>query len=312
MLEYKFTELDNDYITLWSNFILNQDYSLIKGKMIALAELGQINAIQTWVMMREKEEINDKIQKYVDEIYSKDISHLSLNELIVVLNNERYNSSDDIKSILYKVVQSYLEAWEARDEWYRYGNPVNPKESEEYEQNFYHARDKYRELYKELLDTKFGKAFEYLKNIDSCDTLTLQRKFEMMDASIRVCWSDENEDDIRIVRKNLLKLCKSKRSGLTEKERPFYEYALAKNIEFFKNIVKTKFVLRTYALNLFKKLADRELSKTLTDYINVKTNNNADELEEQIDTLLARLKEISPDKEIEFSIKDRSENKSLN
>ena len=48
MLEHDFNELDNDYITLQSKYILTKDASQISENLEKLAELGQINAITSY------------------------------------------------------------------------------------------------------------------------------------------------------------------------------------------------------------------------------------------------------------------------
>lgn len=66
MIEYDFDELDNDFITIWSNYILYQDKGRIIGPLTMLAEKGQINAIQSWYLLKEASEQNETIEKIVD------------------------------------------------------------------------------------------------------------------------------------------------------------------------------------------------------------------------------------------------------
>lgn len=63
MLEYDFNNLDNDFITVWSKFLLTQDKKLVVNEIEALAELGQINAVQSWYLVKQ-----DKQNKYIDNI----------------------------------------------------------------------------------------------------------------------------------------------------------------------------------------------------------------------------------------------------
>ena len=292
MIEYNFTELDSDYITLRSQFILNHDYSQIRKQITKLAELGQINAIQTWVMMKEKEETNPKIEKYVDEIYSKDVSHLSMNELIVVMNKELFQGNENVREILNELFNSYNNWIDARN-----AIDYDKRKVEDAVRDFEEIKEK-------LYRTKFGKCLQYFKGYESNSALSLQRQCEYLDAVYQEIWSRISKEGIKHIRKILLKKCTS-RHGCTEKERPFVEYALAKNIEFFKDVVRTNLTLRKNAFKIFEKLSQRELSKTLTDYINNNAVENAEQIENQIDELVTRLKEISPNKDIEFSIKDR-------
>lgn len=60
------TELDDDFITLWSNYIIYQDMDLVLPFLEILAENGQINAIQSWYLLKNPEAKNDKIDMIVD------------------------------------------------------------------------------------------------------------------------------------------------------------------------------------------------------------------------------------------------------
>jgi len=67
MLEYgKLTQLDNDYMTLMSDYLLYNDLSRILQGLTHLAELGQINAIQTYYVLYGKP--NEKIEKHIQKI----------------------------------------------------------------------------------------------------------------------------------------------------------------------------------------------------------------------------------------------------
>ena len=61
MLEYKFNSLDDDFITLWSNYILYNDTTLIIKPLEKLAEKGQINAIQCWYLLKKPEQQNEAL-----------------------------------------------------------------------------------------------------------------------------------------------------------------------------------------------------------------------------------------------------------
>ncbi len=66
MLEKKFNELDDDFITVWSGVILTKELNSLTFKenyypaLMALANLGQINALQSVMLFND-------ILKYVDE-----------------------------------------------------------------------------------------------------------------------------------------------------------------------------------------------------------------------------------------------------
>ena len=65
MLEYSFNELDNDFITVWSKYLLTGDKKLVMDEIKGLAELGQINAIQAWYYFNKLGD-NETIDKIVD------------------------------------------------------------------------------------------------------------------------------------------------------------------------------------------------------------------------------------------------------
>lgn len=70
MLERDFTTLDDDFITVWSDFFLNHDKYKTKAKIEYLAEMGQINSVQSWYLF-EVEGKNKNIDHVYDYILSK-------------------------------------------------------------------------------------------------------------------------------------------------------------------------------------------------------------------------------------------------
>ena len=80
MLEYDFNELDNDFITLWSKFLLTNDKKAIIDGIEALAELGQINAVQSWYLINQ-----GKQNKNIDKILSS-YNGSNFNEFLAMAN----------------------------------------------------------------------------------------------------------------------------------------------------------------------------------------------------------------------------------
>lgn len=76
MLEYDFNELDNDFITIWSKYILYPCINSLKG-IEDLAALGQINAIQSVFLLND------------DYFYNKS-SLLKVRENVKHLSNKNY------------------------------------------------------------------------------------------------------------------------------------------------------------------------------------------------------------------------------
>lgn len=66
MLGNKLSRKDVDFIILLSTYLLNEDYSTIQDKITRLAELGQVNAIQYFYLMKPEFEVNYKIDKKLE------------------------------------------------------------------------------------------------------------------------------------------------------------------------------------------------------------------------------------------------------
>ena len=68
MIEYgQLTKLDDDYITVISDYLLYEDKERVINNITKLAELGQINAIQTYYILDGK--FNERIEKYIKNIF---------------------------------------------------------------------------------------------------------------------------------------------------------------------------------------------------------------------------------------------------
>lgn len=95
MLEYgELTTLDNDFITIWSDFILNGPSDKFRTTLTKLAELGQINAIQSWLLIDDGKTENKKIEEYVKAIENNSV--LNYNEMIVLAHKYYQNEKESI------------------------------------------------------------------------------------------------------------------------------------------------------------------------------------------------------------------------
>ncbi len=144
MLEFNFTELDNDFITLWSKWILTHDYNLIKNNLEKLAELGQVNAVQSYYLFLDKNEIpNTIIDDIVDDLrgenfnfilakahksgfYEKGYSDL-IKQKEYLLRNGYYD--DELEALNIQIERT--QTWQLRDRAARnclvqYNNSKNP------------------------------------------------------------------------------------------------------------------------------------------------------------------------------------------
>ena len=88
MLEYKPNELDQDFITCYSRYILAADERAIINDLEKLAEQGQINAIQTWYSLKKVGD-NPKIDKLAESL-----SLSSHNERYVKMKMNRISESE--------------------------------------------------------------------------------------------------------------------------------------------------------------------------------------------------------------------------
>lgn len=68
MLEVGFEELDNDFVTIWSRKILGYGLNSLYDDIRKLAELGQINAIQSYYLVKDEKTINQKIDAYLKPV----------------------------------------------------------------------------------------------------------------------------------------------------------------------------------------------------------------------------------------------------
>ena len=114
MLEYNFTELDNDFITLWSRYIVTDKIVLDMNALQELAEKGQINAVQKWYWFNKKG-VNSKIDAIV-ESYKGDTYNELFSKAIVAY-------SDDYQNYLDLVIKIHEE----HKKWNRYDSEENYK-----------------------------------------------------------------------------------------------------------------------------------------------------------------------------------------
>lgn len=99
MLEFGLNALDNDFITLWSREIVSGETSVIFEDLTKLAELGQINAIQSWYLFAEKKDDNAVIDNNV-----KNLGRGGANELLAKANYDFYKN----------------DRWRQLCQWYTY------------------------------------------------------------------------------------------------------------------------------------------------------------------------------------------------
>lgn len=272
MLEYNFNELDDDFITLWSRYLLSYDATQIAADLEKLAELGQINAIQSYYLFLAdagKTETNREIDKRLNEsVYSRNFNHLlaqahriwatdvqdrvSLNDLIATCQLE--NAQIDIIS---EKLRHYSDPYLSKSE---------EKAKASLEKNLNDWVESHQSTITELESSKFWQ--KQNAAIDACiaqanashDAVVFERYFELVSSSVYGHLNDAIENralkhDAKVARKELAKRRKANPS-------PVLDFTLAKNLIFFSKKEKYNVLGR----QILTGLANRELSKTLTEY----------------------------------------------
>ena len=112
MLEYDFNELDNDFVTLWSKKIVSGEDTLIFKDLTKLAELGQINAIQSWYLLAKDNDDNAVIDNNVENL-----GNGGANEMLAIAHKDFFkndrliqmNEWAELHNLGYIVRDSYEE-----------------------------------------------------------------------------------------------------------------------------------------------------------------------------------------------------------
>ncbi len=92
-------ELDNDFITIWSHYILSQSKSAAFYEVAKLAELGQLDAQQKWFLISgnlQCDAVNRQVKEYKTDDYMQ----------CLVLANKYYNAEKDVLKMLIKDMKS--------------------------------------------------------------------------------------------------------------------------------------------------------------------------------------------------------------
>jgi len=99
MLEYDFNELDNDFITIWSSYILGESYDKTPKGLEELASLGQINAIQSLLLFYDQQlrykDITKRVYDKIGYLENKNYEANFNEELIIQHAMRRYRNTDN-------------------------------------------------------------------------------------------------------------------------------------------------------------------------------------------------------------------------
>ncbi len=108
MLESNFTDLDNDFITLWSNYILTEDYSIIKDDLEKLAELGQVNAIQSYYLfLKQGDTPNYIIENIVDGYRGDNFNHVLAKAHKAMFEEDYHSKYSDYIDLYNEYIDAY-------------------------------------------------------------------------------------------------------------------------------------------------------------------------------------------------------------
>ena len=253
MLEYNFGELDNDFITLRSKFYLTHNINLAKNETEKLAELGQINAINSYfgTFNREEQFLNSKIMETIDNLSDEDFNYVfaksckyllredekfkELATKIKKLSNDNYNYEIDLSVFLESEELPLLHSKE-----------IEKLKQEIAELNFYKTAKKAIKM-----------AMEKYKITHNA--LILEREAEMS-MFTNVCGQD-TFDIIELAKKAFEELSQLYKKNKNDVQ---IQYALAKNVVLFHSKANKK--LHDWANKVLTKLSKRPLSNTLTNY----------------------------------------------
>lgn len=113
MLEEDFNELDNDFITVWSRKILTNNTTRIMPALKQLAEQGQINAVQSYYLLKKDDEKSEIIDSIVDSYYGD-----TFNEELAIANKLYSESKKEIKEIKDQILRSCDLDWKYKQKFY--------------------------------------------------------------------------------------------------------------------------------------------------------------------------------------------------
>ncbi len=260
MLEYDFNKLDNDFITLWSKYILWNDASSIIKPLERLAEKGQINAIQSWYLIKKQEEKNEKIDAIVDGYYGK-----SFNEALAIANRVYDRDRAELIELRKQISENYDLGVELAQTKYDEGYII-PKEENRYfiEMN---------RLIEEYKNTEYAKLLMYAADLteSACRSaktvMVFERLFEIYTANPVVLDCDSlHEKTIKEVGKVARKYLKEY-SDHSDEDLIRAKYTLGKNLLFFSKNKKERAEGTKILLELSKRplSIDKEIEREKID-----------------------------------------------
>jgi len=240
MLEYDFNELDNDFVTLWSKKIVSGEDSLIFRDLTKLAELGQINAIQSWYLLAKDNDDNTVIDNLVSNL-----GNGGANELLATANKDLFNN----------------DRWSEIDEWsWLHSFGYMGRDSEE-EARFLILSSSIRDcVFARYSKLAIENYYNNYKNTNN--PLELERFYEMMAGRTSVykklvyIEAYASGREFKKLRKTLIEMYEQDKNNVA------VAFALGKNLTLFKANSK----LKSLGSQILTDLSKCKLSQTLQDY----------------------------------------------
>ena len=252
-------DLEDDFITIWADYFLYQEKSRIWLKIIKLAELGQVNAISCWYMLKESNETNSIIENFAKNLLRQKV-YCSYSEL-VLLSHYYLSYEGGLGEVSSRAdsVRSYQE---------KMNNSIDCKTWEHYNMLYKHAIEKLMTL--GFMDCGV-KAMYVLSHLTGFkyDPLMLERYLEISGGELRSYAIKINKT---FVRKQLLKMYKS------EPKNTQVKWALAKNLVLFGNNAKQV----KFGRKLLTELSIRDLKVESTHKYLAKSSVNVREIERKV------------------------------
>lgn len=260
-MENKFTQLDNDFITLWSYYLLT---GTLSGKMVAikqLAKMGQVNAIQAWYQFNDIGACHE-IDIKLNNLEKGELSYEILNAAASYDKCDR-SQQNEFKALIKRmstVLRDYHETCQIT--------------KEQFEEDTQAIRDSIADIpfiAKQEKATKW--AFSEAKQTE--DLYTFERANELLLAQAPFCLTQKqrkalsdkvknnNKELVRSFSLQFVKNLTEDRFWTAEKD-PQFAFNFAKSIKLFKDPKKTQ-SLDNLATKILGTLSQRELSPELLD-----------------------------------------------
>ena len=251
MIEKNVTQLDQDFITVWSKYFLNDfDDSDIQEEIKLLAEQGQLNAIHSWYLANKIGD-NYTIDNQIINLMHKG-SH-TYDELWTI---STYLGNDERNNQGRQEIEEEIKELTLKNDFFAFENRYDLEELDKVNRlririedfESYSVREKAREKIEE--EYKFS-------------VLLWQRKLEMDfgNSYVRIFKGATNpklynrfQGEVDTVRATLKKAYKM------DSTNDVIAYHLAKNIKLFSEVIYTTKKELKLADNIFEKLSNRPLS----------------------------------------------------